>query len=35
MTNEDLTHSYLRKSIVRLDVLDLFLKRHDYSDVIR
>lgn len=35
MTNEDLAHSYLRKSIVRLEVLDLFLKRQDYSDVIR
>lgn len=35
MTNEDLAHSYLRKSIVRLEVLDLFLKKQDYSDVIR
>jgi hypothetical protein len=35
MTNEDLAQSYLRKSMVRLDVLDLFFKKQDYSDVIR
>lgn len=35
MTNEDLAQSYLRKSIVRLEVLDLFFKKQDYSDVIR
>ncbi len=35
MTNDDLAQSYLRKSIDRLDVLDLLRKKGAYSDVVR
>jgi HEPN domain-containing protein len=35
MTSKDLAQSYLRKSIDRLDVLDLLFKKGAYSDVVR
>lgn len=35
MTNEDLAHSYLLEFMVQLDVLDLFFKKQDYSELIR
>lgn len=35
MTSDDLAKSYLRKSVDRLDILDLLLKKKAYSDVVR
>lgn len=35
MTNKDLAQSYFKKSIDRLDVLDLLFKKGAYSDVVR
>ena len=35
MTSKDLAQSYLRKSLDRLDILDLLLKKGAYSDVVR
>ena len=35
MTNNDLAQSYFKKSIDRLDILDLLLKKRGYSDVVR
>lgn len=35
MTSEDLAQSYFRKSVDRLDILHLLLKKGAYSDVIR
>ena len=35
MTNKDLAQSYFRKSVDRLDVLDLLFKKGAYSDVVR
>ncbi len=35
MTNQTLALSYLRKASDRLDVLDLFLEKGAYSDVVR
>lgn len=35
MTNDSLARSYLRKAQVRLDVLDLLLRKDAYSDVVR
>jgi HEPN domain-containing protein len=35
MTSKDLAQSYFRKSIDRLDILDLLLKKGAHSDVVR
>jgi len=35
MTNKTLAHSYMRKAVDRLDVLDLLFKKNAFSDVIR
>ena len=35
MTSKDLAQSYFRKSLDRLDILDLLLKKGAYSDVVR
>jgi len=35
MTNKTLAHSYMRKAVDRLDVLDLLFKKKAFSDVIR
>jgi HEPN domain-containing protein len=35
MTNEALAHSYLRKALDRLDILDLLMGKGAYSDVVR
>lgn len=35
MTNRTLAHSYLKKAMARLDVLDLLFQKQAYSDVIR
>lgn len=35
MTNKDLAQSYLKKSLDRLDILDLLIKKGAYSDVVR
>lgn len=35
MTSQDLAQSYFRKSLDRLDILDLLLKKGAYSDVVR
>ena len=35
MTSKDLAQSYFRKSVDRLDILDLLLKKGAYSDVVR
>lgn len=35
MISEDLAQSYFKKSVDRLDILDLLLKKGAYSDVVR
>ncbi|GLI54291.1 HEPN domain-containing protein [Thermodesulfovibrio yellowstonii] len=35
MRNTDLAKDYLKKSITRLEVLEIFFNKEDYSDVIR
>lgn len=35
MRNIDLAKDYLKKAITRLEVLEIFFKKEDYSDVIR
>lgn len=35
MTNRTLAHSYLKKAMARLDVLDLLFQKQAHSDVIR
>ncbi|MCX7974282.1 MAG: HEPN domain-containing protein [Candidatus Aminicenantes bacterium] len=35
MTNRTLAHSYLKKAMARLDVLDLLFQKQAYSDVVR
>jgi len=35
MTTHQLAREYMKKAITRLEVLDIFLQKEDYSDVIR